>query len=63
MDDGSSIDFLDAFEDSGFQFIEGLDSNMAHKASRHLAEQCLDDVQPRAMFRREDVLEAVGVLR
>ena len=62
MDDGSSIDFLDAFEDSGFQFVEGLDSDMAEKASCHLAEQSFDDVQPGAMFRREDVLEAVGVL-
>jgi hypothetical protein len=38
MDDGRSIDFLDAFEDSGFQFIQGLDSDMAQKASRHFAE-------------------------
>jgi hypothetical protein len=46
VNDGRSIDFLDAFEDSGFQFIEGLDSDMAQKASCHLAEQGLDDVQP-----------------
>jgi len=25
--DGRSIDFVDVFEDSGFQFIEGLDSD------------------------------------
>jgi hypothetical protein len=46
VDHGCSIDFLDAFEYSGFQFVEGLDSNMEQKASRHLAEQSLDDVQP-----------------
>ena len=28
MDDGSSIDFLDAFEYSGSQVVEGLDSDM-----------------------------------
>jgi len=50
-------------EDSGFQFIEGLDPDMAQKGSRHLAEQSLDDVQPGAVFRREDVLETVRVLR
>jgi hypothetical protein len=46
VDDWRSIDFLDAFEDSGLEFVEGLDSNMAQKASRHFAEQSLDDVQP-----------------
>jgi hypothetical protein len=46
VDDGRRIDFLDAFVDSGFQFIEGLDSDMAQKASCHLAKQSLDDIQP-----------------
>ena len=46
MDDRGRIDFLDTFEDSGFQFIEGLDADMAQKSSRHLAEQSLDNVQP-----------------
>jgi hypothetical protein len=63
VDDGRSIDFLDAFENSGFQFIEGLDSEVAQKTSRHFDEQSIDDVQPRTMFRREHVLKAVVVPR
>ena len=46
VDDGRGIDLFDTFENSGLQFIEGLNSYMAQKASSHLAEESLDDVQP-----------------
>jgi hypothetical protein len=52
VDDGSSVDFLDAFAYPGFEFCERLDPDMAQKASRHFAEQSLDDIQPGAMLRR-----------
>ena len=46
MDDRSGIDFGDPLEYPGFEFVEGLYSDMPQKASRHFAEQSLDDVQP-----------------
>ena len=46
MDDGSGIDFGDALEYTGFEFLEGLYPDMPQKASRHFPEQGLDDVQP-----------------
>ena len=61
MDDGSGIDFGNAFEYPGFEFVEGSNSDMPKKASRHFPEQCLDDIEPRAMLRRQDVLKTVGV--
>ena len=61
MDDRSGIDFGDALEYPGFEFVEGSNSDMPKKASRHFAVQCLDDVEPRAMLRRQDILKTVGV--
>ncbi len=46
MDDGSGIDFRDAFEDSGFEFAQRLHSDMPQKGSGHFAEQRLDDIEP-----------------
>jgi len=46
VDNGSSIDFLDAFEYSGLEFAQRLDSDVAKKASSHLAEESLDNVEP-----------------
>jgi hypothetical protein len=44
MYDRSSIDFGDALEYPGFEFVEGLYSDVPEKASRHFAKQRLDDV-------------------
>src|ERR1035438_7373550 len=60
MDDGSGIDFGDALEYPGFEFLEGLYPDMPQKASSHLAEKRLDDVEPRAMRGCQDVLKTVG---
>ena len=46
MDDRRGIDFCNAFEYPSLEFVEGLYTDMAQKASRHFAEQSLDDVQP-----------------
>ena len=46
VDDGGGIDLLDAFEDSGLQFVEGLDPDVAQEAPGHLPEESLNDVQP-----------------
>ena len=46
MDNGGGIDFLDALEYPGFEFVERLDPDMPQKASRHFAKEGLDDVQP-----------------
>ena len=63
MDDGSSVDFFYTLEYSGFEFVEGLNSDMPKKASRHLAELSLDNSKPGPVFRRQDVLEPVGMHR
>ncbi len=42
----SSVDFLDALKDSSFKLPQRLDSDMPQEASRQLAEQSLDDVEP-----------------
>ncbi len=62
MNDRCGVYFLNAFEYARFQFVEGLDPDMAQETPRHLAEQSLDNVRPGAMFRREDVVEAVRML-
>jgi hypothetical protein len=62
MDYRRGIDFRDALEYPGFEFVERLHSDMPQEGSRHLAKQCLDNVQPGAMLRRQDVLKTVGVL-
>jgi len=59
MDYWGLIDFVDAFEDSRAQFLLGLNADMLEKGSGHLAEQCLDDVQPRTVFGCMDVDEPV----
>ena len=46
MDNRRCINFLDAFQDPGFQFVQGFNSDMAQKTPRHFSEQGLDDVQP-----------------
>ena len=46
MDDGSGVDFGDALEYSGLEFIEGLDSDVPQKGSRHFAEKRFNDVEP-----------------
>jgi hypothetical protein len=61
VDNGGGINFGDAFENSGFEFFPRLDSNMSQEGPGHLAEERLDDVEPRAVFGRQDVLESVGV--
>ena len=61
MDDGSAIDFRDALQYPGFEFGEGLYANVSQKAARHFAKQGLDDVEPRSVLRRQDVLKTVGV--
>ena len=58
VDDGSRID---AFAYPSFELCQRLDSDMAQKASCHLAEQSLDYVEPGAMLWRQHVLETVGV--
>lgn len=60
MDDGSGINFGDALKYPGLEFVEGLDSDMAKKAACHFAKQGFDDVEPRAMPGRQDVLKTVG---
>src|SRR5665213_2494301 len=61
VDDGSGIDFSDAFVYARLEFIEGLYPDMPQKGSSHFTEQSLDDVQPGAVLRRQDVLKTVGV--
>jgi hypothetical protein len=60
MDDGSCINFFYALEYPGLEFGEGLDSDVPKKAVRPLPEQGFDDVEPGAVFRRQQVLEAIG---
>ena len=47
--------------DAVHQFLFGGDSDAAQHASRHFAEHGFHDIQPRAVFRREDEFESVGV--
>jgi hypothetical protein len=46
MDDTRGINFGDAFEYPGFEFVEGLYAGVPKKASRHFAKESLDEVQP-----------------
>ena len=43
------------------QLLFAADSNTAEHASRHLAEQGFNDVQPRAMLGRKDKLKTLWV--
>ena len=60
MDDGSGIDFGDALKYPSLEFVERLDSDMSQKTACHFAKQGFDDVEPRAMLGRQDVLKTVG---
>ena len=55
-----SVHFVDSFEDSLAQLVQRGDADVAQEASRHLGERGLNEVEPRAMFGRVDVLEAAG---
>jgi hypothetical protein len=38
VNNGGSVDFGDALEDSGLEFFPGLNSDMTQEGARHLAE-------------------------
>ncbi len=62
MDNGGGIDFGDALEDSGFEFLPGVNSDMPQRGACHFAEERFNDIEPRAVRGRQDVLKAVGIL-
>jgi hypothetical protein len=59
VNDRCGIDFGDAFENSSFQFLPRLDSDVSQESAGHLAEERLDDVEPGAMLSSEHLLESV----
>ena len=54
------IHFLDPLQDTRLEFFEGIDADMPQEASRHFGEGALDQIQPGAVFRGVNVLEAPG---
>jgi len=59
----SRIDFRDSQQDTFAQFFPGMDSDMTQKGPRHLAKEGLHNIEPRAMFGCQHVVEAVGASR
>ena len=59
MNDWAGINFRDALEDAIAEFFPRVDPNMSQKGARHLAEECLREVAPRAVGGSEHILETV----
>ena len=58
MDDGISVEVIEIGHDPGLEFGLGGDADVAEHGSRHLGEEAFDEVEPRAVFRREHEGEA-----
>ena len=58
MDDWVLVDVVDGGQEAIVEFLLGSDPDMARRGARELAEEAFDQVEPRAVFRREDEDEA-----
>jgi hypothetical protein len=47
--------------DSLFEFLFGFDSHKTQEGASHLAEERLDEIEPRTMLGRKGKLKAVGI--
>ena len=63
MDDWVLVDVLDGGQDAIFELLLGSDPDMAQHGARELGEEAFDEVESRAVFRREDEDEASFGLR
>lgn len=46
MNDGGGIDFRNALQDAGLEFLPGLHPDMSEKRPGHLSKQGFDDIEP-----------------
>ena len=59
MDDGIVVEVVHSSHDAVLEFLFGGDADVAQRRSGELGEEALDEVEPRAMFRREGEFEAM----
>ena len=58
MDDRVLVEVVDGGQDAIFEFLLGSDPDMAQHGARELGEEAFNQVEPRAVFWREDEDEA-----
>ena len=63
MHDRSSINLGDPAQDSLFKFGFRFYSDVPQESVRHLAKERFNQIEPRPMFGRVDITEAVGLGR
>src|SRR5438477_1491038 len=59
MHDWRFINLRDPLEDACLKFLPALNAHAAQESAGHLAEECFDEIEPRAMFGGVNIDEAV----
>jgi hypothetical protein len=62
MDDRVGIEELDCGEHAVFEFLFGFNTDVAEHRAREFGEEAFDEVEPRAVLRRECAVTAREVI-
>jgi hypothetical protein len=62
VDDRMLVEFVHGGHDAVLEFLFGCDANVTQNGAGDFREEAFDEVEPRAVLRREGELEAAGRL-
>ena len=60
LNDAIAVEFIHGGHDAVLEFLLGCDADVARHRASELGEEALDEVEPRAMLRREGKFETAA---